>query len=187
MTTKGAAVPFQHFLHVSNVHGAAAVVSGVLATGHSGRCFCAFGCNNGAVITEDFGLGCPRKRFYDFRRNTENFEQYIYTDFREISRHFYCEVYRNSAKFSLSHVHFCIGNSVHFRIGNSVHIFIVQSVCTLWSYSFPPRVKKTNKKLVDKIIMSVQQKSRLLLNVSTVLHHKVLSFTGTCPDKKSLC
>ncbi len=48
MTTKGAAVPFQHLLHISNVHGgnfaAAAVVFGVLATGHSGRCFSAFGC-----------------------------------------------------------------------------------------------------------------------------------------------
>jgi hypothetical protein len=42
MTTKGAAILFQHLLHVSNVHSgnfAAAVVSGVLATGHSGRCF----------------------------------------------------------------------------------------------------------------------------------------------------
>jgi hypothetical protein len=131
-------------------------------------------------------VGCPRKWFYDFRRNTENFEQYIYTEFPEISRHFYCEVYRNSTKFSRNYVYFCIGNSVHFRIGNSGAYFH-RPICMYLMVlpSFPPRVKKNNKKLVDKIILSGKHNPRLLLNVSTVLHHKVLSFTGTFPEKKA--
>jgi hypothetical protein len=64
MMIKGAEVPFQHLLNVSDVHAVATLLLlSLLVSLTSG-----------------------------FRRNAEFFEQYTYTDFRGISRHFDCEV-----------------------------------------------------------------------------------------------
>jgi hypothetical protein len=110
----------------------------------------------GVSVLGHLKFGCPRKWFFDFRRNTEFFEQAGIPPSA-----FNCEILRNSAKF----------------LAFSFPEFLIY-VMVLYSFPLVLKTKQNYRKLYCLVNIS--------LGCSWTCLHKVLSCTWMCVHQRGL-